>query len=143
VTDPYRMRCGFAYRSVAGLAAKTTPTAIDEGRRQLRRAGCTGGPGLTDPDRIGFRAENDRSAALWGGPFTCGAVELTLLIGQSANEEFALQVGAKLPGPAGTTVSREELDGVKAFADAKQAGHAYVLVTDIGGDYYVKPRETN
>jgi hypothetical protein len=138
--DDYRTRCGFSYRAVAGLAAKTTPAAIDEARHQVKGAGCTG-TGSTDRDRIQLRGQADRSVALWGGAFSCGGLDLDILIGLSADATFAAQVGKRLPGPAGITVSLEEHDATKAFADASASGHGYVLVVDTGGDYYVEPRE--
>lgn len=140
IRDPYRTRCGFSYRAVAGLAAKTTPTAIDEARQQVNHAGCTG-TGSTDRDRIQFPAQVGRSAALWGGAFSCGGLELSILMGLSVDATFAAQVGERLPGPAGITVSLDELDATKALGDAGRGGHGHVLVVDNGGDYYVEPRE--
>jgi hypothetical protein len=139
VRDPYRMRCGFAYRGVAGLAAGTAIAAIEEARQHLDRAGCTG-TGSTDPQRIGLTAQSGISAALWGGAFMCNGVDLRVVVGRSADAKLAKQIGALLPGPEGTTIEEQNLDAIEAFANASRDARSHVLVADTADDYYVEPR---
>lgn len=140
VHDPYRMRCGFALRAVAGMRATTPSSAIAEARQRLDHAGCTGA-GSTDPDRFGFTVITGRPAGLWGGPFTCGGLEWLFVVGGSENSQFASQVGDFLAGPFGITNEKQNIDAARAFKDASRDGHRYVLVADTAGDYYVEPRK--
>jgi hypothetical protein len=141
VHDPYRMRCGLALRAVAGLDATTATGAITDAQRHLGRASCSGS-GSTDPDSFGFTVRSGRPAGLWGGAFTCHGIEWLFVVGRSSDSQFASQVGDSLAGPAGTTVQEQSLDPIKAFAEASRDGHAYVLVADTAGDYYVEPRDS-
>jgi hypothetical protein len=140
VHDPYRIRCGFALRVVAGMRATTASSVIAEARQHLDHAGCTG-TGSTDPDRFGFTIRTGRPAGLWGGPFTCDGMEWLFVIGKTDDSRFASQVGGSLPGPYGITIEQRNIDATKAFADASRGGHKYVLVADTAGDYYVEPRK--
>lgn len=140
VQDPYRLRCGMGYRVVAGLVAQEQRVAVDDTRRRLDRARCTG-TGSNDPNRISLEAqEGIRSAALWGGAFTCSGVEIRVLLGESANTRLAEEVGESIPGPYGTTFVDEKIDATRAFLRAGQAGRKYVLIGSVAGEYYVVPR---
>jgi hypothetical protein len=139
VHDPYRMRCAAAYRAVAGMTADETAGAIEKAGNQLDRAGCAG-TGSTDPGPVSQTLPTGSAAALWGGAFTCKGVAVRVLLGRSADSRFAAQAGAALPGPSGTTLLDQRLDAGRAFAEADRAGHRYVLIGDVGGDYYVEPR---
>jgi hypothetical protein len=140
VHDPYRQRCGFAFRAVAGMRATTMSFVIVEARQHLDHAGCTG-TGSTDPDRFGFTIRTGRPAGLWGGAFVCDGLEWLFVVGKTDDSRFASQVGDSLAGPYGTTVERQNIDAAKAFVDASRDRHQYVLVADTAGDYYVQPRE--